>query len=342
MLEPCRLSMPRACAQAARRRRVAAHAAAALLEASLRDGANLASHGRQPAERHVERPQHPRRRRRHRTARRRSPSSSPFTRNSRSHRRHRRQGARQVRDDRIDLAIMDVGLPDMDGREAVKLMRRNGFRSPIIMLTGQDTESDTVLGLEVGRQRLCGQALPFAVLLARIRAQLRQHEASEDAVFTIGPYTFRPGAKLLVSAKGSKLKLTEKETAILRFLYRAGQKVGDARRAAARGLGLQRRTSRRTRWKRTSTACGRRSSAIPPTRRSSSPRPAATSWCRDGAALRRWPLRDGHRRSRERAAVPPARPRRPAADRVRGAKRASAQPGELLFSAARPPTGGYV
>ncbi len=63
------------------------------------------------------------------------------------------------------------------------------------------------------------------MLLARIRAQLRTHEASEDAVFKIGPYTFRPGAKMLVSEKGSKLKLTEKETAILRFLYRAGQKV---------------------------------------------------------------------------------------------------------------------
>ena len=63
------------------------------------------------------------------------------------------------------------------------------------------------------------------MLLARIRAQLRQYEASEDAVFQIGPYTFRPGAKLLINEKGSKLKLTEKETAILRYLYRAGQKV---------------------------------------------------------------------------------------------------------------------
>ena len=65
----------------------------------------------------------------------------------------------------------------------------------------------------------------FAVLLARIRAQLRQHEQSEDATFKVGPYTFKPGSKLLVSDKGSKLKLTEKETAILRFLYRSSQKV---------------------------------------------------------------------------------------------------------------------
>jgi DNA-binding response OmpR family regulator len=135
------------------------------------------------------------------------------------------EAVHQVRLDRIDLAIMDVGLPDMDGREAVKLMRRNGFRSPVIMLTAQGSDSDTVLGLEAGANDYVVKPFKFAVLLARIRAQLRQHEASEDAVFQIGPYIFRPGAKLLVSDKGSKLKLTEKETAILRFLYRAGQKV---------------------------------------------------------------------------------------------------------------------
>ena len=130
-----------------------------------------------------------------------------------------------VRRDRIDLAIMDVGLPDMDGREAVRAMRDGGFRSPIIMLTGQGSDSDTVQGLDAGANDYVTKPFKFAVLLARIRAQLRQYEASEDAVFQIGPYTFRPGSKLLTTDKGSKLKLTEKETAILRYLYRAGQKV---------------------------------------------------------------------------------------------------------------------
>ncbi|GGC51515.1 response regulator transcription factor [Chelatococcus reniformis] len=127
--------------------------------------------------------------------------------------------------DRIDLVVMDIGLPDMDGREAVKLLRRGGFRSPIIMLTGHAGDADTILGLEAGANDYVVKPFKFAVLLARIRAQLRQHEASEDAVFSIGPYTFRPSAKLLVNERGSKLKLTEKETAILRFLYRADQKV---------------------------------------------------------------------------------------------------------------------
>ena len=80
------------------------------------------------------------------------------------------------------------------------------------------------LGLESGANDYITKPFRFAVLLARVRAQLRQREASEDAVFAIGPYTFRPSSKLLLSPKGSKVRLTEKETAILRYLYRAGQK----------------------------------------------------------------------------------------------------------------------
>jgi DNA-binding response OmpR family regulator len=122
----------------------------------------------------------------------------------------------------IDLVIMDIGLPDVDGREAVRMLRKDGFKAPIIMLTGHDTDSDTILGLESGANDYVTKPFRFAVLLARIRAQLRQHEASEDAVFTIGPYSFRPSSKILLTSKGQKIRLTEKETAILRFLYRAG------------------------------------------------------------------------------------------------------------------------
>ena len=76
----------------------------------------------------------------------------------------------------IDLVIMDVGLPDIDGREAVRILRRNGFKAPIIMLTGHDTDSDTILGLELGANDYVTKPFRFAVLLARIRTQLRQHE----------------------------------------------------------------------------------------------------------------------------------------------------------------------
>jgi DNA-binding response OmpR family regulator len=135
------------------------------------------------------------------------------------------KGVARVRKEPTDLVIMDVGLPDMDGREAVKLLRKGGFKAPVIMLTGHDAESDTILGLEAGANDYVTKPFRFAVLLARIRAQLRQHEQSEDAVFTIGRYSFRPSAKMLVDESGQKVRLTEKETAILKYLYRAGEKV---------------------------------------------------------------------------------------------------------------------
>ena len=136
-----------------------------------------------------------------------------------------RDGIELAKAEHIDLVILDVGLPDMDGREACKVLRKNGLRSPVIMLTGQDSDSDTILGLESGANDYVTKPFRFAVLLARIRAQLRQHEQSEDAVFTIGNFSFRPSNKMLIDEKGGKVRLTEKETAILKYLYRAGEKV---------------------------------------------------------------------------------------------------------------------
>ena len=135
------------------------------------------------------------------------------------------RGIEQAKAEHYDLVLFDVGLPDMDGREAVKVLRKSGFKAPIIMLTGNDSDADQILGLDAGANDYVTKPFKFAVLLARIRAQLRQHEQSEDAVFTIGHYTFKPASKLLVDEKGNKVRLTEKETSILKFLYRSGEKV---------------------------------------------------------------------------------------------------------------------
>ncbi len=124
----------------------------------------------------------------------------------------------------VDLLIMDVDLGSMDGREAVRMLRAKGFSAPVIMLTGHNSDADTILGLEAGANDYVTKPFRFAVLLARIRAQLRQHESSEDATFRVGPYTFKPAAKLLLTDDDKKVRLTEKEVAILRYLYKAGRK----------------------------------------------------------------------------------------------------------------------
>jgi len=105
-------------------------------------------------------------------------------------------------------------------------MRRNGVKSPIIMLTGADTDADTILGLDAGANDYVTKPFRIGVLMARLRAHVREHEQSEYAVFTIGPYSFRPAAKLLLETDTEKkIRLTDKETAIVKFLYLAGERV---------------------------------------------------------------------------------------------------------------------
>lgn len=124
--------------------------------------------------------------------------------------------------DAPDLVLLDIGLPDQDGRETCKTLRKKGLTAPIIMLTGAASEADTILGLDAGANDYVTKPFRFGVLLARMRAQLRQFENSDQAVLTLGPYRFRPGIKVLEDAAGTRVRLTEKETAILKFLLRAG------------------------------------------------------------------------------------------------------------------------
>ena len=126
----------------------------------------------------------------------------------------------------FDAILVDVGLPDMDGRELCRLMRRSEVRAPILMLTGAGSEADTILGLDAGASDYITKPFSLNTLLARVRAQLRQYEHSDGAVFAIGPYAFRPSAKLLVDAISRKeVELTSKETDLLKYLYRARDRI---------------------------------------------------------------------------------------------------------------------
>ena len=134
------------------------------------------------------------------------------------------EGVAKAVQSRPDLILLDVDLPDMNGREVCRQMRDQQVTCPIIMLTAADTDDDTVKGLDAGANDYVTKPFKIAVLLARIRAQLRSHEHSEGAVFHLGAYEFRPSAKILLDAQQKKIRLTEKETNILKYLYRAGEK----------------------------------------------------------------------------------------------------------------------
>ena len=135
------------------------------------------------------------------------------------------EGVALAKAQRPDLVLLDVDLPDFDGREACRQMRAGGVTAPVIMLTAAAADDDTVQGLDAGANDYVTKPYKFAVLLARIRAQLRSHEHSEEAVFRLGSYEFRPAAKLLLDAQQKKIRLTEKETSILKYLYRACEKA---------------------------------------------------------------------------------------------------------------------
>ena len=132
-----------------------------------------------------------------------------------------RETLEQIGRQDFDIIILDIGLPDTDGRELCRIMRKQNVKCPIIMLTGQDSDADTILGLDAGANDYVTKPFKFPVLLARIRSQLRQFEQTEDANFLLGPYIFKPAQKCLLKDDGRKIRLTEKETNILKYLLRA-------------------------------------------------------------------------------------------------------------------------
>jgi DNA-binding response OmpR family regulator len=131
---------------------------------------------------------------------------------------------RQLADENahFDALILDIGLPDGDGRDYCARLRRQGHSMPVIMLTGATEETDVVRGLDSGACDYIAKPFRAHELLARLHAQLRNFDRSEEAVFPVGPYTFRPAKKLLQdTAKNRRIRLTDKETAVLKFLYRS-------------------------------------------------------------------------------------------------------------------------
>ncbi len=132
----------------------------------------------------------------------------------------------RAREGLYEFMILDVGLPDGDGRKLCREFRELGVTCPIILLTAKDSDADVIEGLESGANDYIAKPFRFAVLMARIHAHLRSHAQSEEAVYRVGHYTFQPSAKVLIDAAGNRVRLTEKETNILKFLYRARQTVG--------------------------------------------------------------------------------------------------------------------
>lgn len=133
-----------------------------------------------------------------------------------------------ARDPGIDAMVIEADLPDEPGAALCERLRSRGLRLPIILVSAHGGEAETVRGLDAGANDYVAKPVRPAELAARLRAQLRAFSVTEDAELAIGPYVFRPGSRQL-QERGSmrRIRLTEKETAVLKHLYRAaGTPVG--------------------------------------------------------------------------------------------------------------------
>ena len=94
--------------------------------------------------------------------------------------------ASAARDRDFDLLILDLGLPGMDGNEALAEMRARGERMPVIILTARTGVADTVAGLEGGADDYVTKPFSFEELLARVRVQLRDPGSAEQPELSAG------------------------------------------------------------------------------------------------------------------------------------------------------------
>jgi DNA-binding response OmpR family regulator len=123
--------------------------------------------------------------------------------------------------DHVDTIVENSDLVDASITLCAEAVRREGFSAPLTVLVRKDISPEGMEALDAWADDCILKPVRFAFLLSRIVVQIRQYETSDDTSFAVGPYEFRPGIKLLISEDGERLRLTEKETAILRFLYRA-------------------------------------------------------------------------------------------------------------------------
>ncbi|MBW8851326.1 MAG: response regulator transcription factor [Xanthomonadales bacterium] len=122
-----------------------------------------------------------------------------------------------LRDGGIDLAVLDLGLPQMDGMEVIRQARRAGVTTPILVLSARERPADRALGLDAGADDYLGKPFDTAELLARVRALLRRTGGRAQPTLRMGALELDP-SRLEVVWRGRPLDLPRREFALLRLL----------------------------------------------------------------------------------------------------------------------------
>jgi DNA-binding response OmpR family regulator len=124
----------------------------------------------------------------------------------------------------FDLAVVDIGLPGVDGLELTRRLRREGHALPILILTARDSLEDRVDGLELGADDYLTKPFDLPEVVARCRALIRRSKAAVATEFVHGNLTvdLRRHKALL---SGQALDLTAREWTVLEYLLLHGQEI---------------------------------------------------------------------------------------------------------------------
>ncbi|CAN5597154.1 heavy metal response regulator transcription factor [soil metagenome] len=127
------------------------------------------------------------------------------------------QGLEYAHARKMDLIILDVGLPKRDGWSLVTELRKAGIQTPVLFLTARDSVPDRVKGFDLGADDYLIKPFHFSELLARVRSLLRRPPERREEVITVGDLEVDP-RRHKVTRSGKPLNLTPKEFSLLVFL----------------------------------------------------------------------------------------------------------------------------
>ncbi len=123
-----------------------------------------------------------------------------------------------------DLAVLDIGLPDLDGLEVCRRWRARGGRTPVLMLTARGGLSDRVAGLDAGADDYLGKPFAIEELLARLRALARRPPSPLDVCLRVADLELDVATRTARRA-GLVLRLSAREYALLEYLLRTHGRV---------------------------------------------------------------------------------------------------------------------
>jgi two-component system, OmpR family, response regulator len=133
-------------------------------------------------------------------------------------------GLWKARESDVDIIVLDVMLPRLNGYQVCQQLRKEGVWTPILMLTAMDKDLDHAEGLDIGADDYLAKPFSYPVLLAHLRALTRRALAARPALLAIGGLTLNPASRI-VARDGEILNLTSRETAVLEYLLRSKGRV---------------------------------------------------------------------------------------------------------------------